>query len=203
MTTDTLIETVLPDGTPIYTSYPFPEEAPPPAEPADRADRQAALLDALEHRILVLDGATGTAMQGLDLGPDDFGGPELEGCNENLVRTRPDAVAAVHDGYLAAGADVVETNTFGATPLVLAEYDLSELAFEVNRLAAEIARAACRRFDTAGHATPDRPRFVCGSMGPTTKAISVTGGVTFDELIENFRIQALGLMAGGADYLLL
>jgi len=201
--TDTLIETVLADGTPIYTSYPMPGEAPPPPEPADRADRQAALLDALEHRILVLDGATGTAMQDLDLGPDDFGGPELEGCNENLVRTRPDAVAAVHDGYLAAGADIVETNTFGATPLVLAEYDLSELAFEVNRLAAEIARAACDRAANTGHTTPDRPRFVCGSMGPTTKAISVTGGVTFDELIENFRIQALGLMAGGADYLLL
>jgi 5-methyltetrahydrofolate--homocysteine methyltransferase len=178
--------------------YPLPQTVPAPAEPGDRAERDAALLAALEERILVLDGATGTAMQALELGPEDFGGGELEGCNENLVRSRPGAVATVHEGYLAAGADVVETNTFGGAPLVLAEYGLSHLAFELNRDAAAIARAACDR-----HSTPERPRFVCGSMGPTTKAISVTGGVGFEELAENFRIQALGLMAGGADYLLL
>jgi 5-methyltetrahydrofolate--homocysteine methyltransferase len=169
-----------------------------PAEPADRARRRAALEDALATRILVLDGATGTALQNVELTAEDFGGPDLEGCNENLVPLRPDVVDGVHETYLAAGADVVETNTFGGTPLVLAEYGLEAQAFEINRRAAEIARAACAR-----HETPARPRFVCGSVGPTTKAISVTGGVTFEELRENFRVQALGLMAGGADYLLL
>ncbi len=169
-----------------------------PAARPDTEARSAALVDALGERILVLDGATGTAMQDADLGPDDFGGEELDGCNENLVVTRPDVVAGVHRTYLQAGADIVETNTFGATPLVLAEYGLEGHAFELNRRAAEIARESCAGFDEAG-----RLRFVCGSMGPTTKAISVTGGVTFEELAAHFRVQALGLMAGGADYLLL
>ncbi|HUP43496.1 MAG TPA: homocysteine S-methyltransferase family protein, partial [Thermoanaerobaculia bacterium] len=169
-----------------------------PSPPADREERTEALHAVLAARVLVLDGATGTALQARDLGAADFGGPELEGCNENLCATRPDVVADVHRGYLAAGADVVETNTFGATPLVLAEYGLAERAFRLNRRAAELAREACARF-----ATRERPRFVCGSMGPTTRAISVTGGVTFEELRENFYVQASGLMAGGADYLLL
>jgi hypothetical protein len=162
-------------------------DIPAPAEPHDRDEREQALRKALDERILVMDGATGTALQAADLTADDFGGPELEGCNENLVRTRPDVVDRVHETYLSAGADVVETDTFGATPLVLAEYGLGTQAFEINRLAAEIARAACAR-----HSTPERPRFVCGSMGPTTKALSVTGGVTFEELDEHFRVQALG-----------
>ncbi len=169
-----------------------------PPRPIGRDERTAALLAALDERVLVLDGATGTALQNEDLTADDFGGPELEGCNENLCATRPDVVDRVHDGYLSAGADVVETNSFGSTPLVLAEYDLADRAFELNRLSAEIARAACAR-----HATAEKPRFVCGSMGPTTKAISVTGGITFEELQHHFFVQALGLMAGGADYLLL
>jgi 5-methyltetrahydrofolate--homocysteine methyltransferase len=169
-----------------------------PSRPADLEERTEALHEALAARVLVLDGATGTALQARDLGAADFGGPELEGCNENLCATRPDVVADVHRGYLAAGADVVETNTFGSTPLVLAEYGLAERAFWLNRRAAELAREACARF-----ATPERPRFVCGSMGPTTRAISVTGGVTFEELQEHFYVQAAGLMAGGADYLLL
>jgi 5-methyltetrahydrofolate--homocysteine methyltransferase len=164
----------------------------------DTETRLAALLSAFEERILVMDGATGTAMQAENLSAEDFGGEDLEGCNENLCFTRPDVVDRVHAGYLAAGADVVETNTFGGTPLVLAEYGLAERAFEVNETAARLARAACARFDQ-----PGRLRFVCGSMGPTTKAISVTGGVTFEELQEHYRVQALGLMAGGADYLLL
>jgi 5-methyltetrahydrofolate--homocysteine methyltransferase len=169
-----------------------------PSRPADLDERTQALLQALEERILVLDGATGTALQARDLTPEDFGGPELEGCNENLCATRPDVVADVHRGYLSAGADVVETNTFGATPLVLGEYGLAERAFDLNRRAAEIARAACARISTQ-----QRPRFVCGSMGPTTRAISVTGGIAFEELQEHFFVQAIGLMAGGADYLLL
>ncbi|RLE23907.1 MAG: methionine synthase, partial [Acidobacteria bacterium] len=166
--------------------------------PADLKDRQFDLRGAFEHRILVLDGATGTALQAFNLTPEDFGGVAFEGCNEILCRTRPDVVDQIHDTYLLAGADIIETNTFGATPLVLAEYGLEQESFELNRLAAEIARKACLR-----HTTPDRPRFVCGSMGPTTKAITVTGGVTFDELVESFHIQASGLITGGADYLVL
>ncbi|HEX5757814.1 MAG TPA: methionine synthase [Thermoanaerobaculia bacterium] len=173
-------------------------DVPIPSCPDDLDERGARLLAALEERVLVLDGATGTALQDAALTAADFGGPELEGCNENLCATRPDVVDRIHEGYLAAGADVVETNTFGATPLVLAEYGLADRAFELNRAAAAIARAACARWDSV-----EKPRFVCGSMGPTTKAISVTGGVTFEELQEHFRVQALGLMAGGADYLLL
>ncbi len=175
-----------------------PPSVPIPPRPADLDERSARLRAALAERILVLDGATGTALQAANLVAEDFGDPDLEGCNENLCRTRPDVVDGVHERYLSAGCDVVETNSFGGTPLVLAEYGLAEQAFELNRLSASIARAACARWDR-----PDRPRFVAGSMGPTTRAISVTGNVTFEELREAFRVQALGLMAGGADYLLL
>ena len=179
-------------------------DVPTPPRPADLEERTAALTAALAERVLVLDGATGTALQGFTLSAADFGGPELEGCNENLCATRPDVVDAVHESYLAAGCDVVETNSFGGTPLVLAEYGLADRAFELNAAAARLARAACARHDRSDASGPGGPRhFVCGSMGPTTKAISVTGGITFAELEEHFRVQALGLMAGGADYLLL
>ncbi len=164
-------------------------------EPPGREARERALAAALEQRILVLDGATGTAFQAANLGPADFGGVALDGCNENLAATRPDVVLDVHRSYLQAGADIVETNTFGGTPLVLAEYGLQERAFELNRGAAELARQAC--------AEAERECFVCGSMGPTTKAISVTGGVTFERLRDDYFTQALGLAAGGVDYLLL
>ncbi|HEX2464829.1 MAG TPA: homocysteine S-methyltransferase family protein, partial [Thermoanaerobaculia bacterium] len=169
----------------------------PPRFP-DTEERIAALEAALEERILVLDGATGTALQAANLTAADFGGPDLEGCNEVLCAVRPDVVAGVHERYLRAGADVVETNTFGATSIVLAEYDIADRAFELNQRAARIARETCARFDQ-----PGRLRFVCGSMGPTTKAISVTGGVTFEQLRHSYGEQARGLMAGGADYLLL
>ncbi len=172
--------------------------APVELAPGGRGERLEALLAALAARILVLDGATGTALQGRGLTAADFGGAEYEGCNEHLVLTRPDVVADVHDGYLEAGCDVVETNTFGATPLVLAEYGLADRAEEINRRAARIAREACARFER-----PGAPRFVAGSMGPTTRALSVTGGATFEELVEHFRVQARGLIDGGADYLLL
>jgi 5-methyltetrahydrofolate--homocysteine methyltransferase len=173
-------------------------DVPVPPRPADLEARTAALHAALAERILVLDGATGTALQGVQLTAEDFGGPELEGCNENLCATRPDVVDGVHESYLSAGCDIVETNSFGGTPLVLGEYGLADRAYELNAASASIARTACARHDT-----PERTHFVCGSMGPTTKAISVTGGITFEELIEHFRVQALGLMAGGSDYLLL
>src|SRR5262247_2041894 len=161
-------------------------------------DKTQELRALLSERILVLDGAMGTMLQGQNLTAEDFGGPDLEGCNENLVLTRPDVIARMHTDYLAAGADMVETDTFGGTPLVLAEYGLAEKAVELNRRAAEIAREAA-----AAASTPGRLRFVAGSMGPTTKAMTVTGGVTFDDMIVHYRTQAIGLLTGGADVLLL
>jgi len=160
-------------------------------------DKTDLLKDLLRERILVLDGAMGVAIQNRSLGAEDFGGPALEGCNENLVLTRPDVIRDIHQGYLDAGADIIETNTFGGTALVLAEYGLQAKAREINavaaRLAADLARAA---------STPQKPRFVAGSMGPTTKAITVTGGVTFSELVTQFRDQAAALAEGGVDLLL-
>src|SRR6266511_394448 len=165
-----------------------------PPTGASQRERAEALLELLAERVLVLDGATGTWLQGQKLTAADFGGPELEGCNENLVFTRPDVVSRMHEEYFAAGADMVETDTFGGTPLVLAEYGLASKTIEQNRRAAEIAREAAARAST-----PGRPRFVLGSMGPTTKAITVTGGATFDEMIVHYRTQAIGLLTGGAD----
>jgi 5-methyltetrahydrofolate--homocysteine methyltransferase len=165
---------------------------------SSQLERAEALQEILARRVLVLDGATGTWFQGQNLTAEDFGGEQYEGCNEHLVLTRPDVVLRLHSEYLEAGADMVETNTFGSTPLVLAEYGLAEKAFEISKRAAQLAREAAARFSTR-----ERPRFVAGSMGPTTKAITVTGGVTFDELIGHFRTQAAGLLAGGADVLLL
>ncbi len=162
------------------------------------ANRIETLKTLLKQRILVVDGAMGTAIQDRDLGPDDFGGLDYEGCNENLVLTRPDVIANIHEGYLEAGADIIETDTFGATSTVLAEYGLAHEARRINRTAAEIARSAA---DAAS--TPEKPRFVAGSMGPTTKTISVTGGITFDELADAYHHQAAGLMEGGSDLLLL
>jgi 5-methyltetrahydrofolate--homocysteine methyltransferase len=169
-----------------------------PPDGAGQRERAEALQEILAERILVLDGATGTWMQAQDLTAADFGGPDLEGCNENLVLTRPDLVERMHADYFAAGADMVETDTFGGTPLVLAEYGLAERAVEINRRAAEIARDAA-----AQASTPARMRFVAGSMGPTTKAMTVTGGVTFDEMVVHYRTQAFGLVSGGADVLIL
>jgi len=158
---------------------------------------EQALRELMGQRVLVLDGAMGTMLQQRDLSATDFGGAALEGCNEVLVRTRPDVVLDIHRKYFAAGADIVETNTFGGTPLVLGEYGLAPEAHELNKRAAELARQAAEEF-----AKPGRPRFVAGSMGPTTKAITVTGGVTFEGLRENYYVQAKGLVEGGADLLL-
>jgi 5-methyltetrahydrofolate--homocysteine methyltransferase len=160
-------------------------------------ERQQALFDALNSRIVVLDGAMGTMLQRANLTAADFGGNALEGCNENLVRTRPDVVLDVHRAYFAAGADMVETNSFGGTPLVLAEYGLADDAALLNRRSAELARDAA-----AEYSTPGRPRFVAGSIGPTTKSITVTGGVTFKDLTQNFYAQSKALLEGGADVLL-
>ncbi|MEW5737494.1 MAG: methionine synthase [Myxococcota bacterium] len=165
---------------------------------AARARRVEALKAALKERVLVLDGATGTWLQSQHLKAGDFGGAQFEGCNEVLVLTRPELIRSMHEAYFAAGADVTETDTFGGTPLVLAEFGLADKAHEINRRAAELAREAAQKFST-----PERPRWVAGSMGPTTRAISVTGGVTFDELVQQFEAQAFALLEGGVDYLLI
>ncbi len=156
------------------------------------------LRDILAERIVVFDGAMGTQLQARSLVAADFGGEALEGCNENLNRTRPDVIAAVHAAYYEAGADIVETNSFGSTPLVLAEYGLQDHALEISRAAGQIAREVADKFSANG-----KPRWVAGSIGPTTKTISVTGGVTFDELIEHYAIQAQGLLEGRVDILLM
>ena len=161
------------------------------------AEKSRQLRALLEQRILVLDGAMGTMLQQRHLTASDFGGPALEGCNENLVRTRPDVVLDIHRKYFEAGADIVETDTFGGTPLVLAEYGLASDAHELNKRAAGLARQAAQEFSTTA-----KPRFVAGSIGPTTKTITVTGGVTFPDLQEHFYVQAKGLVEGGADLLL-
>ena len=164
---------------------------------SERQQRTRMLEELLAERILVLDGAMGTAIQARNLTAGDFGGVHLEGCNENLVLTRPDVILDIHRGYLEVGADIIETNTFGGTSIVLAEYGLQDQVHELNETAARLAKQAATELSTT-----NKPRFVAGSMGPTTKAISVTGGVTFDQLINNFHDQAAGLVAGGADLLI-
>ncbi len=160
--------------------------------------RRQSLLDALSSRILVLDGAMGTMLQDARLTADDFGGAALEGCNENLVRTRPDVILDIHRAYLDAGSDIIETDSFQSTSVVLAEYGLEALSYDISRRAAELARQAADEFSTAS-----RPRWVAGSIGPTTKAITVTGGISFDELRESYYVQAKGLVKGDADVLLM
>jgi 5-methyltetrahydrofolate--homocysteine methyltransferase len=151
----------------------------------------------LRERILVLDGAMGTVLQNKQLTAADFGGAEYEGCNEYLNLTRPDVVRDIHTAYLEAGADIILTNTFGGTRIVLAEYALQDQVQAINIAAAQIARAAA-----AAYSTSDKPRFAAGSLGPQTKTISVTGGITFDEVVDAFYAQTKGLIEGGIDLLL-
>jgi len=162
-------------------------------------DRSLLLRQLISERILVLDGAMGTALQARGLRASDFGGEAFEGCNEYLNITRPDVVEEIHESYLVAGADIIETNTFGSSSVVLAEYPpLDQMAYEITRRGAEIARRIADAYSM-----PEKPRFVAGSMGPTTKAISVTGGITFDELVHAYYEQARALVDGGVDYLLI
>src|SRR3954447_17037740 len=165
--------------------------------PAIGSGAVSPFLDALHQRVLVLDGAFGTFMQGHDLGPDDFGGEALEGCNEQLVVTRPDLVAQMHDEFFGVGVDAVETATFGAFPLVLNEYGIPDATFEINKRAAEIAREVA-----AGHSTPDRPRFVIGSIGPGTRLPSL-GQMPYADLRDGYAQQVDGLLAGGIDVILI
>jgi 5-methyltetrahydrofolate--homocysteine methyltransferase len=152
----------------------------------------------LKKKILVLDGAMGTLIQQANLTADDFGGEEYEGCNEYLNMTIPQVIEDMYRAYLDAGADIIETNTFGATNIVLDEYELGYRAEEINFVSAQLARKAADAFSTS-----EWPRFVAGSMGPTTKTLSVTGGTTFDVLIANYEEQAKGLIRGGVDIMLL
>ena len=160
--------------------------------------RAGDLYALLHERVLLFDGAMGTSIQAQNLNPEDFGGLAYEGCNEHLVLTCPEAVTQIHDGFLQAGADIIETNTFGAMSIVLAEYGLHEQTGIINQTAAQLAQACAQR-----HSSPYRPRFVAGSMGPTTKTISVTGGVTFSQLQHAYAEQAEGLLRGGVDLLLM
>ncbi|CAI8009645.1 Methionine synthase [Geodia barretti] len=166
----------------------------------DVSERIDALKSLIADRILIIDGAMGTQIQARNLGPEDFGGEEYEGCNEYLNITRPDIIANIHQAYLEAGADILETNTFGATALVLGEYGLAEHSRRINREAALIARKVS---DEMAERQPGRRTFVAGAMGPTTRTISVTGGLTFDELAADYHQQAAGLIEGGVDMVML
>ena len=166
----------------------------------DVSERIDALKSLIADRILIMDGAMGTQIQARNLGPEDFGGEEYEGCNEYLNITRPDIIADIHRAYLEAGADLLETNTFGATALVLGEYGLAEHSRRINREAAVIARKVS---DEMAERQPGRRTFVAGAMGPTTRTISVTGGLTFDELAADYHQQAAGLIEGGVDMVML
>ncbi|MGA4728480.1 methionine synthase [Micromonospora taraxaci] len=152
-------------------------------------------MDVLADRILIADGAMGTMLQAADLTLDDFDG--LEGCNEILNVTRPDVVRGVHDAYLAAGADCVETNTFGANLANLAEYDIPQRIRELSEAGARIAREAA---DAAS--TPQRPRFVLGSIGPGTK-LPTLGHADYATLRDAYQENAAGLIEGGADALII
>lgn len=166
----------------------------------------------LRERILVLDGALGTMFQGYRLEEDDYHGEhfcacgcELKGCNDLLVFTRPDIVASVHEEYLAAGADIIETNTFNANAVSLADYGLESKAYDLNKRAAELAVEVAGRYSTAG-----KPRFVAGSIGPTNRTASMSAdvndpgarSVTFEELVDAYSEQARGLIDSGTDLFL-
>jgi 5-methyltetrahydrofolate--homocysteine methyltransferase len=174
--------------------------------------RAAALPALLAQRIVVLDGAMGTMIQREKLTEADFRGErfrdhprDLKGNNDLLPLTRPDVIRRIHEAYLAAGADIVETNTFGATSIAQEDYGLGQVAREINVAAARIAREACDRAST-----PDKPRFVAGALGPTPRTASISPdvndpaarNVTFEELRAAYHEQAAGLLEGGCDLFL-
>ncbi|HBT43004.1 MAG TPA: methionine synthase, partial [Rhodospirillaceae bacterium] len=178
-------------------------------------DRSDELRDILNERILVLDGAWGTMIQRHKLEEEDFRGDrfkdhghDLKGNNDLLILSRPDVVTEIHDQFLAAGADVTETNTFNATRIAQADYGTEALVYELNYEGARLARAAA---DAWTAKTPDRPRFVAGALGPTNRTASISPdvndpgyrNVTFDALVETYTEAVRGLTDGGADILLL
>ena len=163
---------------------------------------ESPYLQALKRRVLVYDGAMGTNIQRYNLSAEDFGGKALEGCNDNLVLTRPDVIQAIHESFLAVGCDVVETCTFQSTPRRLKEWGLGDKVREINVTAARIARAAADKYST-----PDQPRFVAASMGPTgmlpSSSDPVLSRISYAELADNFYEQAKYLVEGGVDLLLI
>ncbi|CAN5227046.1 hypothetical protein BH10PSE17_BH10PSE17_38900 [soil metagenome] len=185
---------------------------------AVKTELEERLARAMEERVLVLDGAMGTMIQQYKLSEADYRGQRfadfkpagvrelfLKGNNELLQLTRPDVIREIHEQYLEAGADIIETNTFGATRVAQADYQLEELVAEMNLEAARIARAACDKYST-----PDKPRFVAGALGPTPKTASISPdvndpaarNVTFDELVASYHEQAAALWDGGVDLFL-
>ena len=174
--------------------------------------RGAALPQILQQRIVVLDGAMGTMIQRHKLGEADYRGTRfadhsksLKGNNDLLQLTRPDVIRSIHEAYLEAGADIVETNTFGGSSVAQADYGLQHVAREINLEGARLARELCDRFSSA-----DKPRFVAGALGPTPKTASISPdvndpaarNVTFAELRASYREQAEGLLEGGCDLFL-
>ena len=137
-------------------------------------NKRQQLEEALTQRILIIDGAMGTMLQAHNPTAADFGGAALENCNENLSLTRPDWIRDIHCKYLEAGADIIETNSFQGSPIVLAEFGLAAQTRELNVAAARLARQAADEFST-----PQKPRFVAGSIGPTTKSLTLRGDVSF------------------------
>lgn len=174
--------------------------------------RAQALPGILEQRIAILDGAMGTMIQRFKLGEEQYRGErfkdfhrDVKGNNELLSLTRPDVITDIHERYLAAGADLIETNTFGATTVAQADYEMSDLAREMNIQSAKLARAACDKFST-----PDKPRFVAGALGPTPKTASISPevndpgarNISFEELRAAYYEQTQALVEGGSDVLL-
>jgi 5-methyltetrahydrofolate--homocysteine methyltransferase len=152
-----------------------------------------SFLDALKKKVLIFDGAMGTSIHTYDLSLDDYGG--RENCPEILVETRPDVISEIHASFFKVGCDVVETDTFGGSPVVLAEFDLADRAYELNMKAAQLARSVA-----SDYSTPDQPRFVSGSIGPTTKLPSL-GHISFADMSNAYYQQVAGLVDGGVDCL--
>ncbi|WP_332663615.1 homocysteine S-methyltransferase family protein, partial [Aeromicrobium sp.] len=176
-----------------------------------RPDATSALTELLRSRIMVLDGAMGTAIQ-RDR-PDEAGyrgerfadwPSDVQGNNDLLTLTQPDIIAGIHREYLEAGADIIETNTFNAQGISLGDYGMEELSYELNFESARLARREC---DAMTERTPDRPRYVAGALGPTTRTASISPdvndpgarNVTFDELVDAYKTAAKGLLDGGSD----
>ena len=159
-------------------------------------------LDAIARGVLVYDGAMGTSLQELKLSAEDFGGERLQGCNDYLVLSKPQAVEQVHRSFLEVGVDVIETNTFRSNRITLGEFGLADQVHEINRAAAALARRLADEYST-----DEQPRFVAGSVGPSGKLPSADdpdlSDVSFDELVDIFKEQALGLIDGGVDLLLI